>query len=289
MIPACVKKVARDIKNLKIQGATHIAIEGLNSLKKIEKDKRMLLECSKFLAETRPVEPLLRNGLRYVLKAVGDGESVGSAVDEYLQLCVDAIEKIIAFGAKRIEDTSKIMTHCHSSIVIDILKHAKQYGKKFEVIACEARPKFQGRITAVELSKAKIPVTFIVDSAANFFINKVDLVLVGCDAITAECDFFNKIGSSAIALCANEAETDFAIATELLKFDPETTFGTIEKIEERDFHEVWSKPPKGVEIRNPAFDIIPAKHIHFVITENGIMQPQGVLSSVKEVYPWIFK
>lgn len=289
MIPPAVRRTAEDIRKLKIQGATNVAVCGLRSLETLgNPSEKTLRECAALLAKMRPTEPLLRNGLAYVLHGVRLGMTVKDAADDYIGFCNVAFKKIVEVGAKRIENNAKIMTHCHSSLVTHILSYAKKtHGKRFEVFASEARPLFQGRLTAAELAKAGIPVTFYVDSAMNSFVNKADFVLVGCDAITADGDFLNKIGTSALAFCADEAETKFVVATELLKFDPKTTIGNIEKIEERCPCEVWKNPPKRVRVRNPAFDITPAKYIHSLITEAGVILPQGVPAEVKAKYPWI--
>jgi ribose 1,5-bisphosphate isomerase len=286
MIPREVVRVAEDIRKLKIQGATAIAISGLGSLK--SSAKKDLAECVSLLSKARPTEPLLRNGLRYVVEKVHRGEEVGNAVDEYTGMCKKAVEKIIEFGSRRIESGSRIMTHCHSSLIVDILKHAARK-KHFEVYVCEARPKYQGRITASELSKAGIPVVFVVDSAMRYFINDMDLALVGSDAITADGYFINKIGTSMLALCADEARTEFGVACELLKFDPRTARGFAEPIEERNFHEVWKNPPKHVKIRNPAFDTTPPKCVKFIITEAGIIMPENILSMAHDMYPWLLE
>ncbi len=73
----------------------------------------------------------------------------------------------------------------------------------------------------------------LVDSAVRTFLKQVDLVLVGSDAITSEGNVINKIGTSLIALAAQEARTPFYVATELFKFDPQTIHDDFEVIEER--------------------------------------------------------
>jgi methylthioribose-1-phosphate isomerase len=50
------------------------------------------------------------------------------------------------------------------------------------------------------------------------------------------------------------------------------------EIEERGFEEVIHYgtcriTPKGTEVRNPAFDIVPSDLIAGIITENGILDP----------------
>jgi ribose 1,5-bisphosphate isomerase len=134
-----------------------------------------------------------------------------------------------------------------------------------------------------------VKTTFIIDSAARFFMNKADLVLVGADAITSEGNVINKIGTSTDALIAHEARTPFYVVSELLKFDPETMHGDYEKIEERSPNEIWEDSPRNLIIRNPAFDVTRRDFIHGIICEEGIISPQSVNEAVHRRYPWIFK
>jgi ribose 1,5-bisphosphate isomerase len=195
---------------------------------------------------------------------------------------------IVETGAKRIGDNSVVFTHCRSSTVTGLLKRAKQQGKEFEVVCTETRPLYQGRMTARELLGIGVGVTMIVDSAARYFMNTADLVIVGADAITSEGNVINKIGTSMIALVAHEARTPLYVASELLKFDPATICGDYEKIEERSPSEVWQDAPKGLVIKNPAFDVTRRDFIHGIICEEGIVPPHSAMEVVRRRYPWVF-
>jgi ribose 1,5-bisphosphate isomerase len=59
-------------------------------------------------------------------------------------------------------------------------------------------------------------------------------------------------------------------------------FGKREEIEERDPKEVWERPPKGVKIRNPAFEATPAKYISGYITEVGVIPPSSFFAMATE-------
>jgi ribose 1,5-bisphosphate isomerase len=198
-------------------------------------------------------------------------------------------DKIAVIGSKRISNNVKVLTHCHSSTVTGMLRRAKEEGKSFEVVCTESRPVFQGRITAKEMLEARIKTTMIVDSAVRYFMNDVDLVVVGADAITSEGNVVNKIGTSMVALAAKEARTPFYVVSELLKFDPATVLGDYERIEERRPSEVWADPPSGLIIRNPAFDVTRREFIHGIICEEGIISPHSISEVVSRKYPWIFE
>jgi ribose 1,5-bisphosphate isomerase len=186
-------------------------------------------------------------------------------------------------------DGDTVFTHCHSSAVTETLIRAHESGKRFRVIQTETRPKYQGRITARELVEAGIDTTMIVDSAARHFMKEIDFVLVGSDAVTSEGNVINKIGTSQVALAAQEARIPFYVLSTLLKFDPVTIHGEFEAIEERGVQEIWEEPPEGLKLRNPAFDVTRRDYIHGIITEEGIISPHSILEAVHRHYPWILE
>ena len=172
---------------------------------------------------------------------------------------------------------------------MNLLRKAKLDGKKFEVVCTESRPVFQGRLTAKDILDSGLKTTMIVDSAVRHFMNEIDLVLVGADAITSEGNVINKIGTSMVALAAKEARTPFYVVAELLKFAPLTMHGDYERIEERSPKEVWDAPPSGLIIRNPAFDVTRREFIHGIICEEGIVSPHSINELINRKYPWILK
>lgn len=302
-----VQDAADRIGRLEVQGARNVAIAAIKAITEGAKQSKSkqktvflkeLADAKTVLFASRETEPLMRNAIRHVIYAVekSDETSVSNLVDlvsqvssTFLESLKKSKEKIALVGSKRVSDGSKVLTHCHSSTVTNMLMRAKAEGKSFEVICTESRPVFQGRITAREMLDAGIKTTMIVDSAVRYFMNDVDLVVVGADAITSEGNVINKIGTSMVALAAKEARTPFYVASELLKFDPATVHGDYETIEERSTTEVWKDPPLGLSIRNPAFDVTRREFIHGIISEEGVVSPDSVGELISRKYPWIFE
>jgi ribose 1,5-bisphosphate isomerase len=302
-----VQTTAKKIRKLEIQGARNTAIAAIKAVEALAKETRakskreflrQLSEAKEILFSSRETEPLMRNAIRWVIDQVEKSDqrdikslirTISLASKQFLTNLEDSKERIAEIGAKRIRNNLVIFTHCHSSTVTHLLRRAKHEGKSFEVICTETRPVFQGRITAKEMLELGVKTTLIVDSAARFFMNQADLVLVGADAITSEGNIINKIGTSMIALVAQEARTPFYVVSELLKFDPATMYGDYEKIEERSSREVWKDPPEGLVIRNPAFDVTRRNFIHGIICEEGIISPHSITEVIHRKYPWIFK
>jgi ribose 1,5-bisphosphate isomerase len=299
-----VKATVRDIKSLKIQGARNVARSAVEALAASAKDSnakspasflKELARTADALAQSRPTEPMMRNLLEEAVRfAAVSGKpegAVGVAAlkrlvvaheKEMLAKVDDGAKKLAEYGAKLIPDDARVLTHCHSSTSTSCMIAAKRMRKRFSVVCFETRPRWQGRKTAAELAKAGIDVTLTVDGAMNMFMKKADIVIVGADSVTSRGDLINKIGTSALAHIARMNDVSFYSAAELYKYSPMTIYGTREKIEERDPKEVWDKPPRGVRIRNPAFEATAAKYISGYITELGVIPSQSFFAMATE-------
>ncbi|MCK4521016.1 MAG: S-methyl-5-thioribose-1-phosphate isomerase [Nanoarchaeota archaeon] len=297
------EKIVKDIKNLKIQSAENIAKNAVLALKLYSQTIHAITKTSfieelerakQILFKTRPTEPCMRNSLNFIIHAL-DGKDLEDLKQRFNLRVNQALthieyaQNIIAdIGAKKIKNGSIIFTHCHSSFVTSILKKAKQRGKKFTVHNTETRPRFQGRITASELSKAGIPVIHYVDSAARLALKKADMMLIGCDAIDSEGKVYNKIGSEMFAEIADKFDIPVYVAADSWKFDPKTIFGFNEEIEQRNPDEIWKNPPKNVKISNYAFEKIDPGLITAIISEIGIFTPPMFLEELKTNYKGLF-
>jgi ribose 1,5-bisphosphate isomerase len=302
-----VQTTAKRIERLEIQGARNVAIAAIKAMEKLAKETETenqkdfldeLLKAKEILFSTRETEPLMRNAVRWITNQVERSnrekvtdlvDTVSSASQRFLKNLEDYKERIAEIGARRIINDSVILTHCHSSTVTYMLQNAKEGGKTFEVICTETRPIYQGRTTVKEMMELGVKTTMIVDSATRSFMNQADLVFVGADAITSEGNVINKIGTSMIALIAQEARTPFYVVCELLKFDPLTMYGDYEKIEERGAEEIWDNAPHDLTVRNPAFDVTRRDFIHGMICEEGIISPHSVIEVMHRKYPWVFE
>jgi len=185
-----------------------------------------------------------------------------------------------------IPEGARVLTHCNAGALATAgigtalapIYLAAERGRKVRVYADETRPLLQGsRLTAWELERAGIPVKVIVDSAAGSMMaaGKVDLVIVGADRIAANGDAANKIGSYALAVLAARHEIPFYVAAPASTLDPSLEKGSEIVIEQRPRREIAAgfgraTVPEGVEVENPAFDVIPAELITAIVTDGGV-------------------
>jgi ribose 1,5-bisphosphate isomerase len=273
-MPEGLNELIKKLSILEIQGAKEIAVESLKFLRKIAKEKGFGKEfnnTAKRIENTRPTEVVLHNCLEIIKK-----EKKVETINRLLRRLNQSTKEIAKRGSRLIKNGDKIMTHCHSGEVCAVIEQAWKEGKKIRVYATETRPKGQGIKTAKELAKLKIPVELIIDSAVEFFIKEVDIVMVGCDALRKE-GVVNKIGTYPMAVIAKEHKKPFYVVGDTLKLDRRKKL----IIEERCRREICTERMKTLEVRNPAFDVTPWKYVKRVVTEKGIMTPGNILRMLK--------
>jgi methylthioribose-1-phosphate isomerase len=202
---------------------------------------------------------------------------------------VETNKRIGHFGQGLIRDGDSILTHCNAGALatagygtaVGIIRAAFEEGKKIHVIVDETRPFLQGaRLTAWELDKLGIPMTLITDNMAGWLMKKgeVQVVVTGADRIVRNGDAANKIGTYSLAVLARHHGIPFYMAAPLNTFDFSLRSGAEIPIEERPSQEVRQAGGRAItlphiQVRNPAFDVVPAKLITAIISEQGIARP----------------
>jgi methylthioribose-1-phosphate isomerase len=202
---------------------------------------------------------------------------------------VASCQALGAHGAALVPDQARILTHCNAGALatagygtaLGVIRAAVEAGKTIAVLADETRPFLQGaRLTAWELVRDGIDTTVITDNMAGALMRRgdIDLVVVGADRIAANGDVANKVGTYTVAVLAREHGLPFYVAAPVSTIDLATADGSGIPIEERTPREVTHVgtsrlTPEGAGIRNPAFDVTPARLVTGIITERGVAAP----------------
>jgi methylthioribose-1-phosphate isomerase len=298
--------VAEGIKTMVVRGAPAIGCAAafgvaLEALRLQNKDKpSFVLGLKKgfnILAESRPTAVNLFWALNRMQKLLDqqadwDNKLIAEALlNEAVAIKNEdiAINKSMgAFGASLLFDGARVLTHCNAGALataghgtaLGVIRSAIQSGKKISVIADETRPFLQGaRLTAWEMVQESIPVTLITDNMSGHLMSQgeIDAVIVGTDRVAANGDVANKIGTYMVAVLAKRHNIPFYVACPLSTLDLSCANGNLIPIEERASDEVtgfretqWAA--KGVNVRNPSFDVTPAELVTALITENGIIR-----------------
>lgn len=295
-----------EIKQMEIRGAGRIARAAVTALRDHAETIRTdslagfiaaMHEASGQLAATRPTAVSLPNAIHMVMRVLNGAGTIEEARLRFKTGCNDfilssekAVERIGSIGSRHIRDGDTVLTHCNSEAALACIIDAHQNGKDITVYATEVRPGNQGLLTIRSLDRAGVRTRFIVDSAVRFFMNEIDLVVVGADAVAVNGAVVNKIGTSQIALASHESRTPLMVAAETYKFAPRTIFGELITIEERPGTELLpaniASEMQFVTVRNPVFDVTPPEYIDLIVTEQGAIPPQMAYSIIRDYLGW---
>lgn len=304
-----VSDVARAIRTMVIRGAPAIGVcaamgVALQAARSAATGTRQFAtdvqKACDLLAATRPTAVNLFWAIDQMQHALAQGVQAGESVDQLrtrLRLTADRLHDedvescrtIGRYGATLVPSTARILTHCNAGALatagygtaLGVIRGALEAGRRVSVLADETRPFLQGaRLTAWELAKDGIATTVITDSmaAAMMQAGQVDLVVVGADRIAANGDAANKIGTYGLAVLAHAHGLPFYVAAPWSTVDVSTPTGASIPIEERPAREVThvgttQVVPEAVAVRNPAFDVTPARYLTAIVTDRGILRP----------------
>jgi methylthioribose-1-phosphate isomerase len=295
--------VCAAIQTLAVRGAPAIGIAGAMGLVVAMRENQHLPR-EEFVARCRAVADTIRATRRTAVNlawaldrilavAERNGDAPETLVAEMRTEATAILEEdramcraIGELGADLIPDGGRVLTHCNTGALatggigtaLAAIYVAHERGKRLHVFADETRPLLQGaRLTAWELSRAGIPVSVLVDSAAASLMahGKVDICLVGADRIVANGDVANKVGTYALAIAARRHGIPFYVAAPTSTFDPSTARGEDIHIEQRGSDEVRAgfgarTAPENVDVYNPAFDVTPAELITAIVSDRAV-------------------
>ena len=274
------------------------------------------------LHKTRPTAINLRwalNRCREAMRPLAPADRGEAAMrlareiaEEDVEICrnigvhgLEIIERIAASKPKG--EPVRLLTHCNAGWLATVdwgtatspMYHAANADVPIHVWVDETRPRNQGAMTAWELGAHGVSHAYITDNAGGHLMQHglVDMVITGTDRTTAAGDVCNKIGTYLKALAARDNGVPFYVALPSPTIDWTIRDGLAEiPIEERDAGEVTHilgtgkagietvrVTPEGSGAANPAFDVTPARLVTGLITERGVVAPDGLADLFPEM------
>lgn len=229
---------------------------------------------------------------------------------------------IAELGHNFVQDGMVVLTHGRSEVVTGVLTRAAQSNKNFTVMVTEGRPEGSGFKAAERLTEVGIPVTVILDSAAGYFMERVDIVLLGAEGVVESGGIVNKIGTCQMAMVAKLYNKPLYVAAESYKFArlyPLTQADLEENIDndlgrpllppiQSNGDSSSSNTNKAASVaavgggiggfgsgsmagvaammttQNPSCDYTPAPYISLLFTDLGILTPAAVSDELIKLY-----
>jgi len=215
----------------------------------------------------------LENAIANNLKDSKSHEALFDFVNQYDSRWKNANSEVSNLAAKNLDCTNKtILLHSNSSVITSFFSKLKAMNIRASIVQTESRPENEGRYQALKLADLGFNVKYIVDAAAAFTMDDVDLMITGADQIHKNY-FVNKIGTYAMALLCREKNIPLYVLADSRKIsntiaNPQTLHNI-----QRSGSDIWKSSPEGVTPVNFYFEPIPTIMVKSFITENGILTP----------------
>jgi methylthioribose-1-phosphate isomerase len=294
------KDIEFAIREMVVRGAPAIGATAAYGVflayRELKNNEEAFKNACEFIALARPTAINLRWAVERMLAFYEESKQKENCEELLLNLAKEIQEEDLRANMKMGENglavvpqNATILTHCNAGALatagwgtaIGVIKSAFYANKNIFVYADETRPRLQGaRLTAWELTQAKIPSKLIPDSAAATLIRdgKIDLVVLGADRIALNGDVCNKLGTFALSVICKHYGVPFYVAAPISTIDFTIPDGSYIPIEERTADEVRfigevQIAPLEMEVYNPSFDVTPHGNVTAIITEKGIIYP----------------
>lgn len=280
------QEVITAIKDMIVRGAPAIGVSAAFGMALAELAGENMDDVAVEMKSARPTAV----NLMWAVDRVMASENALEEALKMFQEDIDTNKAIGKYGSEIVDEGDTLLTHCNAGALacvdygtaLGVFRAAHEDGKKINVICDETRPRGQGASLSVwEMQQENIPVKLIPDVASGYLMSKglIDKVVIGADRV-AHDGIANKIGSFMVALAAKRFDIPFYVAAPFSTFDKDISIFDTE-IEERAAEEVTHYGgsricPKGTEVINPAFDIVPKDLITGVITEKGIIDLNSI-------------
>ena len=192
--------------------------------------------------------------------------------------------KVAKTGQTFISDGSTVLVHSSSRVVFYTLLEALKAKKRLTVFVTESSPSKSGHQMKKWLEEEGMKsVSVIPDSAIGFFLERVDLVLVGAEAVVKNGGIINEIGSYPLAVCAKAVNKPFYVLVESYKFSQlyplkqEDIPSRLKSRGDADRSDVYSSSLSGVDYTPPNF-------VTLLVTDLGPLATAAVSDVLMQLY-----
>jgi translation initiation factor eIF-2B subunit alpha len=123
--------------------------------------------------------------------------------EQMIAQCDSYREECARQGYPFVKENSGIMIHSYSRLVMLLLLRAQEQGKQFRVYVIGG-PRNSGMKAMQELRGVGIPTCVITDASMGYYMDKVDMVIVGAEGVVRNGGIINQIGTNPLSIVAKQ-------------------------------------------------------------------------------------
>lgn len=188
-------------------------------------------------------------------------------------------EKIAKNSNAFITDGVVLLVHSFSEAVLRTLLQAKSLNKLFTVYATDS-------IMYKYLKNANIKSYLISQPSIGFYMENIDLVLVGAEAVVENGGIINQIGTYPLSLCAKAMNKPFYVLVESYKFIrlyPVCQRDISNRLKFKDQLEHLNDKSDINDLK-PLVDFTPPQYIDLLLTDLGILTTAAISDILVQLY-----
>ena len=219
--------------------------------------------------------------------------SVVKLCDDLIAINEKSKVKISSFFKTSVRNGMTVLVHGFSTTVFYSLREIKRSGVNINVLITNCSPEHSGYKMRDALQEEDIKCDIILDLSVAYYMNNIDCVVVGSNAIVENGGVINRIGTYSLAIIAKNFKKPFYVLSERLKFlklypldQNDIPFN--KKIDEdREEKQV----SQSSSIQNPIdrigefiCDYTPPEFISLVFTDNGIFTPSSISDEIIQMF-----
>uniref|UniRef100_A0A7S2RH27 Translation initiation factor eIF2B subunit alpha n=1 Tax=Rhizochromulina marina TaxID=1034831 RepID=A0A7S2RH27_9STRA len=209
--------------------------------------------------------------------------------ERFAEMSATSRSSIARIGHPFVKHNSVVLTHGKSRVVTAVLKEAAKAGKQFSVIVTECSPDRVGLLEqARAIADAGIPVTVVSDASVAAEMERVDMALVGAEAVVESGGIVNRTGTFQLGIICATMKKPLYVAVESYKF------ARLFPLNQHDLPpsvrsnapaaSAWGDLASGVQVCVPRCDYTPAKYISLLFTDLGALTPAAVSDELIKLY-----
>lgn len=266
---------ASHLRHDAINGAVFITVETITAMKnELARNANFSEEFEEIIKELKTIHPemaSISNALTNLeMKIAGKQlvqEDIKCHIEKELEVILNRENKVIENLAKELKKYKRIMTISYSSTVFQAIDKLEPNEDVEVIYVMESRPQDEGEAMAHALAERGYNAKIIIDAAAGFFIDEVEVIVMGANSVFLDKSIINKVGSYIVALLAKEHKIPLLVAASTNKIT------TIDSNKHREL--IGYTPTKweyDIDVpvalhENIIFDYVPAKLIKKIITD----------------------
>ncbi|KAI3631749.1 hypothetical protein MIR68_010222 [Amoeboaphelidium protococcarum] len=196
------------------------------------------------------------------------------------------LPRLIKYAVPFIEEGMTILTFGYSRSVMAVLLKTKEC-VRFRVYCCESMPSATGVATVRELQQNGVTSRLITDTSVGYYMQNVDAVLVGAEAIVENGGLINSIGTYQIGLIAKVHKVPFYCVAESCKFVKCFPLDQFDIYPERSEVAEMEADHRGDQVGTsfsqeqvPVVDYTPPQYISMLFTDLGVLTPASASDEI---------